>query len=346
MRARNSLNQKKATIRDIALMAGLSHTTVSRVLNGDAGVREKTRERVLQVVNQVGFKPNPMARALSSSRSNLIGLVLSDITNPFYNEIIRGVEDEATRRGFRMVLHSTSAVLHGQEDSVGYLLGSGVDGFVVLSAHMHDPLVEALVQNEVPTVLVHRGMARNICSSVTCNQYTMVEQVMRHLYALGRRRIAIITGSKYNSTATDRLRAYQEMLKDFGLPFKEEYVYSGRCFRENGVEATQQFLSLSERPDAIFASSDTVALGVIDVALGAGLDLPREMSIIGSDDADFSSNQLFSLTSVNIRKYEMGTMGAQIFIDTLEKGRHGYLHKVALEPELVVRRSCGSELFG
>lgn len=340
-----SAPQKKTTIRDIASMVGLSHTTVSRVLNGDVNVRQETRERVLKAVNSVGFTPNPLAQALSRSRSKLIGLMLSDISNPFYNEIIRGVEDEATRRGFRIVLHSTSAVLPEHEDSVGYLMGSGVDGFIVLSAHMHDPLVEALVRNEIPTVLVNRPMARNVCSSVTCNQGMLTELVIRHLHTIGRRRIALINASRHNFIAAERLRVYQQLLKEFDLPFREEYVYSGRCFQQNGVEAAEQFFALPEPPDAIFASNDAVALGAMDVVFRNGLEIPRDVSIVGSDNAEFSSNPLLALTTVDIRKYEMGTMGAQIFIDTLERKRQGYLHRVELEPTLIVRRSCGAGLF-
>lgn len=337
--------QKKPTIRDIAAMVGLSHTTVSRVLNGEANVRQETRDKVMSAVNSVGFTPNPMAQALSRSRSNLIGLMLSDISNPFYNEIIRGVEDEATRRGFRIMLHSTAAILNEQEDSLGYLLGSGVDGFIVLSARMNDTLVEALVRSEIPTVLVHRGMANSVCSSVTCNQGRLTELVLRHLHGLGRRRIALVNASRHNIIATERLRVYQQLLKEFDLPYREEYVYFGRCFQRNGVEAAEQFFALPEPPDAIFASNDAVALGVMDVVFRAGLEVPKDVSIVGSDNAEFSSNPLLALTTVETRKYEMGTMGAQIFIDALERKRQGYLHKVELEPALIVRRSCGAELF-
>ena len=345
MNIKASTYSKKTTIRDIAAMVGISHTTVSRVLNGDMRVRQATRDKVLDVVNNVGFMPNPMAQALSRNRSNLIGLLLSDISNPFYNEFIRGVEDEATRRGFRLVLHSISAVLHEQKDSINYLLGSGVDGFIVLSAHMHDPLVEALVHNEVPTVLVSRATERSICSSVTCNQGMLTDLALRHLYMLGRRRIALINASHHNFIAAERLRVYQQVLKAFDLPFREEYVYFGRCFQQNGVEAAEQFLALPEPPDAIFASNDFVALGVMDAVFRAGLEIPRDISLVGSDNAGFSSNPLLSITTVDIRKYEMGVMGAQIFIDTLEKKRQGYMHKVELEPALIVRRSCGSALF-
>lgn len=340
---KNRAYPKKMTLRDIAAMAGLSHTTISRVLNGDTHVSQQTREKVLELVNKVGFKPNPVAKALSSSRSRLIGLVLSDIANPFYNDIIRGVEDEATRRGYRIVLHSTSSLMPEHEDFLGFLLGSGVDGFVVLSAHLYDPLVEALVHNSIPTVLVHRTMARDICSNVSCNQALSTEAMLRHLYSLGRRRIALISGSRYNSTSVERMKAYQQTLKDLGLPYREDYTYQGRCFRENGVEAAECFFALPEPPDAVFASNDIVALGVMDVAFRAGLEIPRDISIVGGDDADFSSNQLLSLSSVNIRKYEMGTVGAQICIDTLERERLGYIHKVNLDPFLVIRRSCGVE---
>ena len=336
---------KKATLRDIASMTGLSHTTVSRVLNGDANVREKTRERVLNVVNQVGYVPNPLAQALSRNRSNLIGLMVSDISNPFYNEIIRGMEDEAIRRGFRIVLHSISAVMDEQEDSLGFLMGSGVDGFIILSAHMQDSLVEGLVRNEIPTVLVHRAMARNICSTVTCNQGKIVDLLFRHLHSLGRRRIAMINARSHNFVAVERSRVYREMLKEFGLPYREEYHYNGRCFQKNGIEATEQFLALPEPPDAIIASNDAVALGAMETLSQAGLRVPHDVSVVGSDNAEYSSSPLLGLTTVDIRKYEMGVMGAQIFIDTLEKKRQGYLHKVELEPELIIRRSCGAGLL-
>jgi LacI family transcriptional regulator len=338
---KNNVSFKKATIRDIASMTSFSHTTVSRVLNGNANVRESTREQVLDAINKMGFTPNPMAKALSRSRTNQIGLVVSDISNSFYLDIIRGVEDELTRRGLRLVLHSTSALLH-QQNNFDFLLGAGIDGFIVLSAHINDPMVETLAQNAIPTVLVHRSTAGRIFSTVSCNQTTLTRTVMHHLHRLGRRRIAIITGSRYNSTADERHRAYRESLKDFGLSYQEGYTYFGRCFRENGIEATRQFLSLSAPPDAIFASSDTVALGVMDVLFEAGMSIPRDISVVGSDNAEFAANQFIGLTSVDLRKREMGSMGAEILLDTLEKKRQGCLHDVKLEPVLVVRRSCGA----
>jgi len=336
--------REKLTIRDIARMANVSHTTVSRVLNHDPRVRDKTRKRILQIVTELGYKPDARARQLVMRRSNLIGLVVQDISNPFYAELARGIEDKAHQEGYNIVFCSTDNKPERMDRYVHVMLGVGVDGFIFASARLHEPVIEKLIDEKFPLVLVNRKLRGEGFNYVVLNNFQGAYEVTKHLIDLGYRKIAIVDGPSNVSTGLDRLRGYQRALKDHGIDIDQDYVVQGPFARVTGYDGTRSLLKIRNRPEAIFAGSDDMAMGVIDAAEEMGFGIPDDLALVGFDDTEFASNQRVRLTTVSQRQYEMGSLGVQILVDHIQRKEMNYTHKVVLEPRLVVRESCGKRL--
>ena len=345
-RDKQSMEKKKLTIRDIAKMAEVSHMTVSRVLNNDPRVREKTRRRILELVNKLHYRPDARARTFVSKKSNLIGLVVSDISNPFYAELARGIEDKAHEEGYNVIFCSTVNKPERMETYVNLMMDAGVDGFIFASTRLHEPVVEKLIDERFPLVLVNRKLRSEIGNYVVLNNIQGAYEITQHLIDLGYRKIAIITGPSNFSTGSYRLKGYQQALKDHHIELNNDYVIQGPFTRETGYGGAKQLLTMEERPEAIFAGNDYIAMGVIDAVDELGLHIPEETALVGFDNTEFASNQRIRLTTVSQRTYEMGNLGVQILIDYIGRKETDYTHRVVLEPRLIIRESCGEKLRG
>jgi DNA-binding LacI/PurR family transcriptional regulator len=338
------MEKKKLTIRDIAKMAQVSHMTVSRALNNDPRVREETRRRILELVNKLNYRPDARARTFVSRKSNLIGLVVSDISNPFYAELARGIEDKAHEEGYNVIFCSTVNKPERMETYVNLMMDAGVDGFIFASTRLHEPVVEKLIDERFPLVLVNRKLRAEIGNYVVLNNIQGAYEITQHLIDLGYRKIAIITGPSNFSTGLYRLKGYQQALKDHHIELNNNYVIQGPFTRETGYEGAKQLLTMGGRPEAIFAGNDYIAMGVIDAVEELGLHIPEETGLVGFDNTEFASNQRIKLTTVSQRTYEMGNLGIQILIDYIGRKETNYTHRVVLEPRLIIRESCGEKL--
>jgi LacI family transcriptional regulator len=338
--------EKTLTIRDIAKMAKVSHMTVSRALNNDPRVREETKKRILDLVNKLNYRPNARARSFVTKKSNLIGLVVSDISNLFYAELARGIEDKAHEEGYNVIFCSTDNKPERMEIYVNLMLDAGVDGFIFASVRLHEPVVQRLIAERFPLVLVNRKLRGEAYNYVVLNNIQGAYESTEHLINLGYRRIAIITGNSNLSTGLDRLKGYNQALRDYHIEFDENYVIQGPFTRETGYEGAKRLLTMKDKPEAIFGGNDYIAMGVIDAVEELGVHIPGDIALVGFDDTEFASNQRIKLTTVSQRKYEMGNLGVQILIDYIERKETDYIHKVILEPRLIVRESCGQKLPG
>jgi LacI family transcriptional regulator len=338
------MEKDKLTLREIAKMAKVSHTTVSRVLNNDQRVREETKNRILNLVNKLGYKPDARARQLVLRRSNLIGLVVPDISNPFYAELARGIEDKAHQENYNVIFCSTDNKPERMETYVHLMIDVGIDGFIFTSARLREPLIKKLIAEQLPLVLVNRKLNGEAFNYVVLNNVKGAYEVTKHLIDLGYRKIAIIDGPSNVSTGFDRLRGYQRALKDHHIPINTNYIIHGPFARVTGYKGARCLLEMENRPEAIFGGSDYIAMGVIDAVQEMGLRVPEDIGLVGFDDTEFASNQRIRLTTVSQNKYEMGNLGVQILIDLIERKNTNYTHKVILEPELVIRESCGQKL--
>lgn len=336
-----NMKNKAPTIKEIAKAADVSSMTVSRALNRDTGVREETRKRIVKIAEKLNYRPNRIARALVSKRSNLISLIVPDIKNQFFAELARGIEDKAREYGIHIIFSSTDNKPANLNNYIRYMLEMGVDGFILASVRLREPIVTELVQQRFPVVLVSRKLAGAHVNYVVIDNFKGAYLITEHLLKCGYRKIGIIMGSSEMSTGRDRMGGYRKALADYGLPLKKEYVYQGTFARDTGYKGARRLLALKDRPDAIFAGSDYFALSVFDATCEAGINIPEDMALAGFDDTEFSGHTRIGLTTVSQRKYEMGRMGFQILIDLIEGDEKDYVNQIVLEPRLIIRDSCG-----
>lgn len=314
---------KAARLRDIAQRAGVHPSTVSRVLNEDAAARlsAATRERVLEVARELGYRPNRLARSLKLRRANLLGILVPDVTNPFFAHIFRAVEDVAREQGFGVVLGNTDdlpdrAVRHVET------LGEGhIDGVLVATARRDDPAIARLERLGLPFVLVNR---RRDCASdwwVASDDERGARLVARHLAALGHTRIALLRGPDDVSTAAERLAGFRAGLAEAGLALDERLLAPGGFTEETGYAGMARLLRLPApcRPTAVFALNDLGAIGALRAARDAGLAVPRELSIVGYNDIPLAALVAPPLTTVHVPLYEMGRRAAELLISRVRK---------------------------
>ncbi len=338
------MKKKAPTIKEIAKIANVSAMTVSRALNNRHSVRGATREKILKIASQLGYVPNRIARSLVSKKSKLISLIVADIGNQFFAEISRGIEDRAREKGYSVIFSSTDDDAKNLESCVRTMREVGVDGFIIAAAFLKEPVVDELVDQDFPVVLINRRVKKNNVNYVVVDNQKGTSLAVEHLINNGYKKIGIIAGKSNVSTGKERFQSYRQTLFDHGITFKKEYSSQGPFTKEHGKKAAQKMLMLKNRPEAIFAASDNIALGVMDAAGELGLNIPQDLAIVGFDDTKFSSNSKIRLTTVSQRKYEMGERGVQILIDLIERQQYDYINRIVLEPKLIIRESCGCNL--
>jgi LacI family transcriptional regulator len=325
-------------------MANVSHMTVSRVLNRDPRVKQETRRRIQKIIDKLNYRPHPNARSLASKKSHLLGLIVADIRNQFYAELSRGIEDKARKAGYSVIFCSTDNQPDSLKTYIEHLNYAGVDGFIIASSRLNEPVVENLVLKRFPLVLVNRNIKSQKANYVVLDNEKGSLLAISHLISLNYTKIAAILGPSNLSTGIDRLNGYKQALRENNIPCRDDYVIQGPFTKEVGYEGAIKLLSMDDRPEAIFGGNDYIALGVIDAIDELGLKIPEDIAVVGFDDTEFASNKRINLTTVSQRKYEMGNLGVQILIDSIERKETDYQHRVVLKPRLIIRESCGHKI--
>ncbi|MDR5695265.1 MAG: LacI family DNA-binding transcriptional regulator [Armatimonadota bacterium] len=331
------------TIRDIARLTGYSVATVSRVLNGHPHVHPQTRARILSVIQKNGFQPHHAARALATSRTYVLGLLMSDITNPFYPELARGVEDAAAAHGYRVILCNTDGDLQKERAYITSLIRGRVDGLIFASVRLDDSFLQHLVQQRFPLVLANRRFYGLPVDSVAVDNVLGAKRAVSHLISHGHERIVHITGPSYVSNAVERLQGYREAMEEAGLKVRKEWIVAGDFTRRSGYAKAIELLSLKPRPTAIFAENDNMAVGALGAAFELGLRVPEDVAIVGFDDIDLAGAEAIQLTTVSQHTYEMGEKAVSLLLQRIEAGERRDPIQVTLDPTLIIRRSCGCQ---
>lgn len=329
------------TIGELAKIAGVSKTTVSRVINNKPDVDPATREKIHSLIAEYGFQPNAFAKAISQKQSNHIGLLIPHkaeyvFSNPFYTEVMRGVSTAVDEKGYYLL------VCYAHE--VNYMdiyRQKRVDGFVLLSpGSFHKHIIEALNVGSVPFVSTARILAEPEMTYVDVDNFKGASQLMEHLISLGHERIAFI-GKPTLQSSQDRLSAYQTVLEKAGIPYDPELaLVTDTSSIESGHEYTLRLLRSQRPPTAIFLANDVMAIGAINAAHESGLRVPEDISIVGFDDIPFSNYTNPPLTTVHQPAFEKGVRAAQLLIHLLETQERQ--ESVILPLEMVLRRSTAS----
>ena len=328
-------------IRDVAKLAGVAPITVSRVINGAGSVTEDTCQRVQHAIDQLHYVPNSLARSLRSRQSHTIALIVSDITNPFWTTIARGVEDTAAENDYRTILCNTDENPAKETNYLNLLVERRVDGAIIAPATREKKRLVLLTQLQVPCVLIDRRVDGFKADRVYGDSRTGARQLIDHLVDLGHRRIALINGPKTISSAQDRAAGYREALEAHGLAVEDDLIFQGDFKQESGRRLTQQILVRDQRPTAIFAANNFIALGVLQALQEAGLRVPEEMALVCIDDVPYLSAIDPLLTVAAQPAYEMGEAAARLLVERLTTYRTGKAREVILPTQLIIRRSCG-----
>jgi LacI family transcriptional regulator len=335
-----------ATLKDIARLAHVSHTTVSRVINNRPGVKAATKKRIMRLVKELDYQPNLVARSLVVKRSKNLGMIITTIRNPFYLELAQGIEDTARSFEYNVILCCTNHDLFLEGEHIRELKRRGVDGIILTSAQIKDGHVAALAHEGFPLVLVNRKVLEPDLSDKV--DYIGIDNVkggeiaLEHLIKMGHRRIGIIRGSLESSVTVERMEGACKALARHGLSLEDDLVFGGDYLKGTGYEAAKKFLSLPNPPSAIFSLNDYMALGVYDALMEHGVRVPEDMALLGFNDIEFASLNMVGLSTISQKKYTLGSMAVRRLMERIEGAQAG--REWILEPELIIRRSCGYTL--
>ena len=328
----------RATLRDVARVAGVHPGTVSRALNPEteALVRDETVRRVRQVAEELGYRPNPLARGLKTNRSFTVGVLVPDIQNPLFPPIIRGIDDRLGEAGYTPLIANTDNDPVRERVDLEAMRARQVDGFVAATARVDHELLDEIAAGGTPLVLVNRRVEDGSLPSATADDHAGARMAVEHLVSLGHRQIAYLAGPQDVSTGRARFEGFADGMRSAGL--EPSLVRIGRAFTEpEGTRLCEELLDADEHFTAIVAGNDLMALGCYDVFAARGIDCPGELSVVGFNDMPFADRFSPPLTTIRIPHYEIGVAAADMLLDLLQGGDGG--REVVLPAHLIVRGS-------
>jgi LacI family transcriptional regulator len=306
-------------IREVAKRAKVSTATVSRTINRIPTVDPALADRVWKAIDQLGYYPNTAARALVSGRSRIFGLVVSEITNPFFPEIVQTFEDLAVQNSYEILLTSTVHDPKRMESAVRRMIERRVDGVAILTFGMEDALLQNLRFRKVPLVFVDVGPSAPLVSNVRIDYQHGINEAVRHLAALGHQRIAFVSGPLYLKSATARKAAFERAMRECDLEVDPTFEYEGNHTMEGGMRALIHLAALPQRPTAILCSNDMTAIGVMREAYERNIRVPDEMSVIGFDDIHLAQFTTPPLTTVQMSQKELARLAFTALLKDAER---------------------------
>lgn len=332
-------------LEDVARLARVSISTVSRVINEPTLVREETRTRVQEAIRTLRYQPSRVARRLrvENGRANLIGLVIPDIQNPFFADVARGVEDMAQQHGYMVFLGNSDEDALKERRYLEVMRAESVDGIIVPPIAENDAAMAELADLGLPMVCVDRRLARVTMDTVVVDNMRGAYEAVDHLIRLGHRRIGFIEGRPELSTSRERLQGYHQALQEHGIAFDRSLIREGDSRQPSGRSLTLELLHLPEPPSALLVGNNLMALGALEAIYLEGVRLPHDLALISYDDLPWAMAFNPPLTAVRQPGYEVGRRATELLLQRIrEPARSTSL--VMLQPELVVRESCGAQL--
>jgi len=332
-----------STIKDVALRAQVSVATVSHVVNDTRFVSEAARARVQQAIAELHYVPSALARSLKSNRTHTVGMMIPNSSNPYFAEIIRGIEDSCYEAGFNVILCNSDDDPLRQSTYVRLLSEKQVDGLIVMSSGTDAELLQTLRAAKMPLVLVDREIDDLVADLVEVNHEAGGFLATQHLLQLGHRRIACIAGPHGLSSARERVQGYQRALRDAGVAADDRLLRHGDFTSAGGHAAMAELLAPAlpaDRPSAVFASNDLMAIGAVCAAAAKGLRLPQDLSVIGFDDIALAAYSNPPLSSIVQPKHHTGALAAQLLLQRIAQPQR-QPQRAILQPSLVVRQSTG-----
>ncbi len=332
-----------ASLKDVARHARVSTATVSRVLNHPEIVIPKTRERVERSLLTLKYIPSRVARRLRlrGGKTHIFGLLIPDIPNPFFSEVVRGVEDVTYVNNYALILCNADDDPDREKFYIDVMRAESVDGVLFLPIHETDPVAADMIRDGMPFVCVDRSLSNIDVDTVELDNYAGAYQAVELLIKNGHRRIGLVSGRPNVSTSRGRRLGYEDALRDNRIPLEKDLILKGDYRQESGRLLTEELLNLSPPPTALFVTNNRMTRGAIAVLHKRRLKIPDEIAIIGFDDFPWAEFLEPPLTVVRLPAYEMGRKAAELLLQRLvEPDREPIL--IRLAPELIIRKSCGS----
>lgn len=326
-------------IRTVAHRAKVSVATVSRTINRVPTVNPKLAKRVWEAIDELKYFPNTQARALVSGRSGVFGLIVSEITNPFFSELIQGFEDVAVESGYEILVGSTNYDPKKWELCIRRMLERKADGVAVMTFGIEKPLLEQLAQRDVPLVFIDSAPERPGISVLKIDYQHGIRQSVQHLAALGHRKIGFVSGPMRLHSAQSRLDAFTRSLSECGIVANSQCVFEGDHTVEGGIRATERLLAEKEVPTALMCSNDMTAIGALHAMHRAGLSVPQDLSIVGFDDIHMAQVMIPPLTSIQMSRVDLAR-AAVTALRALVEGEAAK-REYKIDTSLVVRESTG-----
>lgn len=342
----NRAPSNSATIYDVAQLAGVSPASVSKVLNDRPNVSIDVRQRVNDAIAKLNFRPNTIARSLKASRTLTLGLITDDLEGVFTMSMMRGVEEVASSNGFSVFLCNSYGDMERERQHLNSLLAKQVDGVILLSGYrVRERGQPAAPLGNVPVVYLYQYTHDLNAPCIIPDDEGGAVLAVQHLLKAGRERIAFINGPMHYEATHRRLEGYRFALESIGVQYEPNLVRVGKWHEDSGYRLTHELMTLKDPPDSIFCASDSLAVGAIDALHELGLDVPRDVSIVGFDNRNFSAYQRPPLTSIALPLYEMGTMAGDLLIKQVVGQPLPVQQQIHIVPcQLVHRVSCGVPL--
>ncbi|WHY76482.1 catabolite control protein A [Neobacillus sp. WH10] len=327
------------TIYDVAREANVSMATVSRVVNGNPNVKPVTRKKVLEVIERLGYRPNAVARGLASKKTTTVGVIIPDISNIFFAELARGIEDIATMYKYNIILSNSDQNKEKELHLLNTMLGKQVDGIVFMGGNITADHVEEFAKSPVPIVLAGSIEESNQIPSVNIDYERAVFDSVKEFINKGHKNIAFVVGPLHEpKNAQKKLKGYQRALQESGLPYNEEFVVEGDYTYDSGIEAFEKLLEAKERPTAILVGADEMALGVVHGAEDKGYRIPDDFEVITSDNTRLSLMVRPQLTTIIQPLYDIGAVAMRLLTKLMNKEQIEE-HIVVLPHRIEQRRS-------
>jgi LacI family transcriptional regulator len=326
------------TIHDVAKLAGVAPITVSRVVNQSGYFSEDVRLRVENAIAELGYVPNTLARSLRSKRTNTLALVVTDIANPFFTLVARGVEDVASDAGFTVIYCNSDESEAEETKYLNLLLQKQVDGVLLVPARSYSKSVALLREQNAPLVVIDRRVSEAGVDTVRCDSEGGAYQLVKMLVDQGHSRIAVLTGPEGVSTAMDRVAGYRRAMHEANLPC-EDLIFYGVFHQDSGYEMAQKALAVTPQPTALFAANNFIAIGALKALRAAHRQVPDDLSIVAFDDLPEAIVVDPFLTVAAQPAYEMGSRAAQLLLARLNSAAPLESQEIILPTQIIVRYS-------
>ena len=334
--------KKKTTIYDIAKKVGLTAATVSRALNNNPKISEKTRKLVQETAQKMNYEQNTLAKALKSGKSYNVGVIVPRMDSNFFASVIRGIEEELYPKGYHVIVCQTHDQENLETGNINSLLNAQVDGILmsISNAKSKSNVFHNIAQKKVPLIFFDRKKEIPGVSSVTIDDFNGAYQATKHLIEQGCKRIAHLSNNRSLEIFKNRYLGYKQAIIDHGLEFDEDLVIETFSKVSEGRKTVKKLLKMKNPPDAIFSSSDFSALGAIQEIKDQGLSIPKDISVVGFSNEPFTKFMELSITSVDQSPIEMGRIAAKVFLKEVDsKTLNKVSEKIVLQPELIIRDS-------